>query len=474
MFCHKCGKETVEDAAFCVYCGAKLVVPASAKSAVNEQSSVSEIENIDTAKSEAHIETTEKEIKTENAVDIDPLTAEEDEETEASGISPKKESKKAKEKKKSKRKLPSKNQSSIFIQANDERFKERNLIVYLNGVGYHLHELNKTAFCIEFDAKIVALLDAEQNGERIKSEELIIPKGKVVNIEIILTEDETLVAEIISEEDYEGSELEKKERQRRLKRKIIKIVIFLSLGIVFLISILISLNILPDKERAKNIAEKRILSEAQSLYGSNVEITKIKYNSIYTELFTDIKKYDFYSELSKTGFIDSNGKKYSSCLAYLRSRNIDAYTSTKRAYVLSGTCELLNDGESIKEKFQVVIVYHFPGNSWWTTKCKLGSSLDDTDNGSNSGNDIDYLSKSEAQNIVQGRLIEYCSTSKINGSQMYFINCTFATTESYGSGYKFYGKLTVKDAYGTIYVADYHATITNLTKEVDVKSFSEQ
>lgn len=432
MFCHKCGKETVEDAAFCVYCGAKLLVHASEKSAVSEQSAVFEIDNINTTKSEAHTEKAEKEINPENAVDIDPLPVDKDKETEASEISPKKESKKAKEKKKSKRKDQSKNQSSIFIQASDERFKERNLIVYINKIGYHLHELNKTAFCIEFDAKIVALLDAEQNDERIKSEELIIPKGKAVNIEIILTEDETLVAEIISEEDYIGSKAEEEFVNGQRRSKIKKRIIILS-TIFFYFTIILTYAFIMSNPMnyAKRSVEAKLLKEAQLYWGDEAKIENLDFTVAKKETFKNINKYDI-----SIYTID-----------HLKEDGINPKKTKKVAYILSGTFEVNINGICTEETFSAVVVDFPKANRSVTAEYESS------------------IFESKLKKVVENRLAIEMMFSTLNNRDISLVECTFSTIKEGGiyiNNYYDYlvkGKVSVKDDFGLIHTAKYEAYI---------------
>ena len=440
MFCHKCGKEIVEDAAFCIHCGAKVVVPQQIKPAQNIDVTPAQAPVAPSAEpTDSYIKPIEEKNKGA-CVTTSATEAIRKDKKEKASLDQSKKQENSTKKSNSKPKTVLK----IYADENDQRFKDRNLMVYISGLGYNLKELNKTVFGLEFDVKVVAFIDALDGGERIKSEKLVIPVGKVVGVQITF-ENEILSATIISEKDYVGSEEHiedaKKIRNKKIRGWIIK-GILIALALFMTYAMLMAFNVLPDKSSAKSFAEERIAWELAHTVNENVQLTNIQFESVSVKAVKGINEYDIREYLSTS--IYSNGRKFDSHYDYYEANGLDAKETKKRAYVMRGTYEAVCDGVVYQDNFYVVVIQDLTMNSRFITINKLG--------------DLDKFKEDVIQGAIDRQLRIQFIGSSINGTSLSYVNSSISSMT--GSSYQYVsGKVTVKDAYGTLYVANYDATV---------------
>ena len=431
MFCHKCGKEIVKDAAFCIYCGEKVAVPQQIKPVQNIDMTLAQDP---VAPSAAPTDSYIKPIKDDACVAASATEAVKEEKKEESSLD---QSKKQKNSTKESN-LKSKTVLKIYADKTNKSFKERNLVVYVNNIRYNLDELINNSFGLDFDAKIVAYIDAPDGGGRIKSEELIIPYGKVVDVQITF-ENEILSAKVISEYDYAGSQTEANEIKKSKTRIRNRIIITITT-----ILVIVGLIILADKywiprDNAKNLVESVLLDDAHDLYGESAEISKVKYSSIERLDFTDPNKYDLEYHLRNNTHFKKSGVSLSE--------------TKKIAYITKGIVTIKTDESYLDFPFNITVV-DLPEVRMLTVVEKE-----------------ETIFHTRAKGAVFIRLSAKIYLSQLNGSNLTISECTYTDIEETGyRRFKISGKITVKDVYGDFYTARYTATadFNNEKKDFDV------
>ena len=106
--------------------------------------------------------------------------------------------------------------------------------------------------------------------------------------------------------------------------------------------------------------------------------------------------------------------------------------------------------------------------------CFVMSGCGDDSKGSKSQND-------DIQDAVRYQIMADVARKSLSGSSISFISCTYATIKNLGNNqFKVSGKVTVRDQYGSMHVADYDAEVDydadydDYDAEIDYGTFRKQ